>query len=74
MQDLEQVLSAKTEKEAALILADKGFDGNGTYTTPEALLTEETEKTKKLIEELQKVCVQVKVLGHFAMEKKNGRN
>lgn len=52
MQDLEQVLSAKTEKEAALILADKGFDGNGTYTTPEALLTEETEKTKKLIEEL----------------------
>ena len=29
---------------------------------------------KKLIEELQKVCVQVKVLGHFSMEKKNGRN
>ena len=51
-QDLEQVLGAKTEKEAALILADKGFDGNGSYTTPEKLLTEETEKTKKLIEEL----------------------
>jgi len=52
MQDLEQVLAAKTEKEAALILADKGFDGSGTYTTPEALLTEEMDKTKKLIEEL----------------------
>ena len=52
MQDLEQVLSAKTEKEAALILADKGFDGNGSYSTPERLLSEETEKTKKLIAEL----------------------
>lgn len=52
MQDLEQVLAAKTEKEAALILADKGFDGNGTYTGAEELLTYETEKTKKLIAEL----------------------
>lgn len=52
MQDLEQVLAAKTEKEAALILADKGFDGNGTYTTYEALLCEETNKTKRLMEEL----------------------
>ncbi len=51
-QDLEQVLSAKTEKEAALILADKGFDGNGTYESAENLLTEETKKTKKLIKEL----------------------
>ena len=52
IQDLEQVLSAKSEKEAVLILADKGFDGDGNYSSPEALLTEETNKTKRLIEEL----------------------
>lgn len=52
MQDLEQVLAAKTEKEAAMILADKGFDGNGSYSGAEALLAGEKEKTRKLIAEL----------------------
>ena len=53
IKDLEQVLSAKSEKEAYLILQDKGFSGFGNYKNVETLLFEENEKTINFISELK---------------------
>lgn len=53
MKDLEQVLSAKDEKEAFLMLQDKGFSGSGSYKNVETLLFEENEKTINFISELK---------------------
>lgn len=52
IKDLEQVLSADSEKEAVAILSDKGFNGNGTYKGVEQLLGEEREKTAQIIAKL----------------------
>lgn len=52
MRDLEQVLSAKDEKAALQILADKGFSGKGNPGSAEELLREEQEKTTEFLGEL----------------------
>ena len=50
--DIEQVLTAKSEREAVQILKDKGFFGYGTYKDMEQLLSEEEEKALAFIKEL----------------------
>lgn len=52
MADLEQVLSAKDEKTAISILADKGFSGRGDVLGAEQLLKEESEKTLEFLKEI----------------------
>lgn len=51
-QDIAQVISAKSYEDALRVLADKGFDGGGSFSDTEGLLSGEQRKLWEFISEL----------------------